>query len=218
MDNNNSAPQNPQQPSPQVVQPTPTPQQPAFRVMSSNKSHSGLLYSVLFLIVLVAAVAGIYFWQHSKIGQLNQKVTSLQEQLKAKQSPKTSPTATNSGTIQQNARNAKRQTDLMSLQTQIEAFFSQNGYYPSLADMNNSTWLAANMKSLDKAALTDPSNTTGSTKLAASPTKGQYSYQPVTASGASCESNDQNCADYTLTAVYEGQFNGSSTDVLKNLD
>src|SRR6202046_2665608 len=59
--------------------------------------------------------------------------------------------------IQAKARNAKRQTDIQSLQTQLEAFFSQNGYYPSLTDMNSSTWLGTNMKSLDVNALVDPS-------------------------------------------------------------
>src|SRR5271169_5677072 len=72
--------------------------------------------------------------------------------------------------IQQKARNAKRQTDIQSLQTQLEAFFSQNGYYPSLTDMNNSTWLSTNMKSLDTNALVDPSNTTQSHTLAATST------------------------------------------------
>ena len=40
--------------------------------------------------------------------------------------------------IQAKARNAKRQTDIQAIQTQLEAFFSQNGYYPSLSDMNDS--------------------------------------------------------------------------------
>src|SRR6202161_375336 len=62
--------------------------------------------------------------------------------------------------IQAKARNSKRQTDVQSLQTQLEAFFSQNGYYPSLTDMNTSSWRATNMKSLDPNALIDPSNPT----------------------------------------------------------
>src|SRR5580698_9295036 len=60
--------------------------------------------------------------------------------------------------IQAKARNAKRQTDIQDLQTQIEAFFSQSGYYPSLTDMNSASWRATNMKSLDAGALVDPSS------------------------------------------------------------
>lgn len=121
--------------------------------------------------------------------------------------------------IQAKARNAKRQTDLKSIQTQLEAFFSQNGYYPSLADMNSSTWLSTNMKSLDTNALIDPSNTSNSSQLASTPTAKQYSYQPTQSDGTtSCETNDTTCAEYTLTAEYEGTVNGQTTDVLKNLD
>ena len=71
--------------------------------------------------------------------------------------------------IQQKARNSKRQADVKSLQTQIEAFFSQNGYYPSRTDMNTGSWLTSNMKSLDQNALIDPSNPTQSKTLVASP-------------------------------------------------
>lgn len=120
--------------------------------------------------------------------------------------------------IQQKARNSKRQTDAQSLQTQLEAFYSQNGYYPSLTDMNSSTWLGTNMKSLDQNALIDPSNPTQSKTLLASPAAKSYSYAVTDSSGNSCESTDTNCAKYTLTATYEGTVNGASTYVKSNLD
>ena len=120
--------------------------------------------------------------------------------------------------IQQKARNSKRQTDAQSLQTQLEAFYSQNGYYPSLTDMNSSTWLGTNMKSLDQNALIDPSNPTQSKTLLAAPAAKSYAYAVTDNSGNSCESTDTNCAKYTLTATYEGTVNGSSTYVKSNLD
>ena len=120
--------------------------------------------------------------------------------------------------IQAKARNAKRTSDIKSLQTQLEAFFSQNGYYPSNADMNSSSWLSSNMKSLDQNALIDPSSSSQSKTLATSPAAKVYAYQPLDSSGNSCETTDTNCAQYTLTATYEGTVNGSSTDVVKNLD
>jgi len=120
--------------------------------------------------------------------------------------------------IQAKARNAKRQTDVASIQTQLEAFFSQNGYYPSLTDMNSSTWLGTNVKSLDQTALTDPSNPTQSKTLVTAPVAKSYSYAVSDSSGASCEATDTNCAQYTLTATYEGTVNGQTTYVKKNLD
>ncbi|HTB49263.1 MAG TPA: prepilin-type N-terminal cleavage/methylation domain-containing protein [Verrucomicrobiae bacterium] len=123
--------------------------------------------------------------------------------------------------IQAKARNAKRQTDIQSLQTQLEAFFSQNGYYPSLGDMNSASWRGTNMKSLDVNALVDPSSNcdpSSASCLVSSPTNKAYAYAVTDSSGNSCESTDTNCAKYTLTAEYEGTVNGQSTYTKSNLD
>ncbi len=121
--------------------------------------------------------------------------------------------------IQAKARNSKRQTDIQSIQTQLEAFFSQNGYYPSLGNLNDSTWLNTNMKSLDQNALIDPSNPTNSKTLAGTPTAKQYSYKVTQSDGTtSCESDDTTCAKYTLTAEYEGTVNGQTEYQKSNLD
>ncbi|MEK7599669.1 MAG: prepilin-type N-terminal cleavage/methylation domain-containing protein [Patescibacteria group bacterium] len=120
--------------------------------------------------------------------------------------------------IQAKARNSKRQTDVQSIQTQLEAFFSQNGYYPSLTDMNSATWLTTNMKSLDQNALIDPKNPTQSKTLLTAPAANSYSYAVTDSSDASCEATDTNCAKYTLTATYEGTVNGATTYTKSNLD
>jgi prepilin-type N-terminal cleavage/methylation domain-containing protein len=128
--------------------------------------------------------------------------------------------------IQAKARNSKRQTDIQSIQTQLEAFFSQNGYYPSLTDMQGTAsggFLDTNMKSLDKNALVDPSNPSNppSNQLIANPsaTVHQYAYHVTQSDGTtSCESDHTTCAKYTLTAEYEGTVNGQSTYVKSNLD
>ncbi|GAC1499314.1 MAG: hypothetical protein NVS1B10_01920 [Candidatus Saccharimonadales bacterium] len=120
--------------------------------------------------------------------------------------------------IQAKARNSKRSADIGTIQTQLEAFYSQNGYYPSLTDMNSATWIAANMKSLDTGALIDPSNATQSKTLLAAPAAKSYAYAVTDNSGASCEANDTNCAKYTVTATYEGSVNGSTTFAKNNLD
>jgi prepilin-type N-terminal cleavage/methylation domain-containing protein len=121
--------------------------------------------------------------------------------------------------IQAKARNAKRQTDIQAVQTQLEAFFSENGYYPSLANMNDTSFLNTSMKSLDQNALIDPSNSSNSKTLASTPTAKQYSYAVTDANGQPCGTPDAtNCAKYTLTAEYEGTVNGQSTYVKSNLD
>lgn len=126
--------------------------------------------------------------------------------------------------IQAKARNAKRQTDIQSIQTQLEAFFSQNGYYPSLSNLNSSSWLDSNMKSLDKNALVDPSSTcdpttTGCLGGSSSGVAKQYQYNVTQSDGSACGTPDAtNCAKYTLTAEYEGTVNGQTVYQKSNLD
>lgn len=117
------------------------------------------------------------------------------------------------GGIQGKARDSERQSDLQALQTQIEAFYANNNYYPTLSDLNSSTWRngdgttanPANMKNLDEAALQDPSETSSAVTAgplsgtAASDTnKNVYGYVP---SPDGC--TDQSCTGYTLTAYLE---------------
>ncbi len=127
--------------------------------------------------------------------------------------------------IQAKARNSKRSSDVKSLQTHVEAFFSQNGYYPSIADLNSPSWRATNMKSIDPLALKDPSSTCdpspasgSSTCIVAAPAAKAYAYAVQNSAGASCESDDTTCVKYTLTATFEGTVSGQTTAVAKNLD
>jgi hypothetical protein len=101
----------------------------------------------------------------------------------------------------------------------LEAFFSQNGYYPSLADMNDSSWLNTNMKSLDQEALSDPSAVNNSKTLVNSddPSKA-YGYVVTKSDGTACGNPDTDCAKYTLTAKYEGTVNGQTKYQKSNLD
>lgn len=116
--------------------------------------------------------------------------------------------------IQAKARNSERQTDIQSIQTQLEAYFAQgnNGHYPSRGDVNDSSWRTTNMKSLDPGALKDPQGS--SETLAASPAAKSYAYTVTNDSGTSCESDDTTCSKYTLTATLEG----GGTYTKSNLD
>src|SRR5262245_16629516 len=58
--------------------------------------------------------------------------------------------------IQQRARNTERETDIKAIHGQVEAYYAQNGRYPTLANMNDATFRTNNMKGLDIEALKDP--------------------------------------------------------------
>ena len=104
--------------------------------------------------------------------------------------------------IQQKARNTERQTDIKAMHGQVEAFFAQNGKYPTLANMNDGTWRTANMKGLDAEALKDPRGTAQT--LVAAPAADAYAYAVLASDDTACDNTTKDCAKYTLTATYEG--------------
>lgn len=101
--------------------------------------------------------------------------------------------------IQQKARDTERETDIKAIHGQVEAYYAQNGKYPTLANLNDSSWRTSNMKGLDAEALKDPKG--NAQTLVDSPSATAYAYA-VTPSG--CDNgNNGDCTGYTLTATKE---------------
>jgi prepilin-type N-terminal cleavage/methylation domain-containing protein len=113
--------------------------------------------------------------------------------------------------IQQKARDSQRQTDINAVDSHVEAYYAQNGTYPTAAMLNDATWRAANMKGLDAEALKDPKASGADIGSAtATATTLQYGYV-ATAGGAACPaatgtgaSMVSTCDAFTLTAYLEG--------------
>ena len=116
--------------------------------------------------------------------------------------------------IQQKARNTERETDIKAMHGQVEAYYAQNGKYPTLTNLNDSSWRSSNMKGLDGEALKDPKGSAQT--LVAAPAANSYSY---VATPANCDNGaNGDCTGYTLTATYEGTVNGSTTYAKSNLN
>ena len=109
--------------------------------------------------------------------------------------------------IQQKARDSKRETDIDALDSHLEAFYANNGYYPTLADLvnngqPNTTWLNTNMAGFDPTALTDPK---GNIITSNNPAAGTYAYSYVTTGCTTTESSSSTnaCTGFVLTAELE---------------
>jgi prepilin-type N-terminal cleavage/methylation domain-containing protein len=104
--------------------------------------------------------------------------------------------------IQAKARDSKRQTDIQAVDAQLEAFFAQNAYYPSLFDLQLPTFVSSNLKGLDSSALTDPK---GSTITGNAPVAGTYVYSYVTTgcTTTTASSSSNACVSFVLTAELE---------------
>ena len=115
--------------------------------------------------------------------------------------------------IQQKARNTERTTDVNAIQGQVEAYYAVSGKYPTLANVNDSTFRSTNMKGLDPEALKDPKGSAQT--LVGTAAANSYAYS---ATPAACDNSTTDCTGYTLTATYEGTVNGSATYVKNALN
>ena len=100
--------------------------------------------------------------------------------------------------IQQRARDTQRKTDINALQSHVEAYYANQGNYPTRDNVNDDAWRSTNMKGLDPATLVDPK---GTAKLGATASANQYAYV-VTPAG--CDNATTPCDGYSLTAKLEG--------------
>lgn len=125
--------------------------------------------------------------------------------------------------IQARGRDSERQTDLKAMQGQLEAYYADNGGYPSRTDFGTAGWRTNNKVTLDAKALSDPKG--NGNGLAATSSATQYAYVPTLDDGTTtCNSPTTNanppvagttpyCTKYTLTATKEassGTFTLSS--------
>jgi len=125
--------------------------------------------------------------------------------------------------IQQKARNTERTTDLKTLQSQLEAYYATNAYYPG-ADSNglggsntsavNVAFIKANMKGTASETLRDPKAAAGDYTLGTTAASGKYAYAPTKDDGSACTTAAGDCTKYTLTAVPEGGGSNITLDSL----
>jgi len=104
--------------------------------------------------------------------------------------------------VQSRNRNSIRHTSIDSLQKDLEQYYADNNYYPSLSNLNNAKWIQSNMKYLNPSILTDPSSNTATFTISSA--KNHYSYSVKSLTGDSCDNKQVKCSEYILTATLEG--------------
>lgn len=99
--------------------------------------------------------------------------------------------------INRKANDVNRQTAVSMLTSQVESYYAQYGYYPTLADLNDPTWRKANLQGIDEARLQDPEGS--STLLVGNPRPKSYAYQVGTdGSLKPCTNDIDSWCDYFL--------------------
>ncbi|HSX06415.1 MAG TPA: type II secretion system protein [Candidatus Saccharimonadia bacterium] len=103
--------------------------------------------------------------------------------------------------IQQKARDSQRQTDVNALDSHLEAYYAENGKYPTLTNLTTASWVTANMKGLDPAALVSPK---GATIVGTASSSSQEAYGYVATPTGCDDASNGDCTGFTLTAQLEG--------------
>lgn len=94
---------------------------------------------------------------------------------------------------QAQAKDADRKADINAIYSQIEVYWAgNNGYYPTLGQINDASWRSANLQGFNSDSL-KPSDSSA-TGLASAASSDQYGY-----STSGCSS--RGCAKFTLTAL-----------------
>lgn len=197
MDNQNSTPQYSYTP----VKTTPQPP----RKTNTKK----ILFIAGIILLVIGAFAVAWFVQQSKINdrdeqikQRNAKVSELESKVNQLTKPDAPTESTSSSSIfgggQAKARDTERQIDIKALHGQLEAYYAENGYYPTLSELNNKSFLLSNLKGLDEEALKDPQGTSSQLVSTTQPKAYAYSAEP-----SGCNNDSKPCNSYTLTATLE---------------
>ncbi len=104
--------------------------------------------------------------------------------------------------INKKARDTERTTDIKALHGQIEAYYAQNGKYPTLANLQDNSWLQGNLKGLDVEAAHTPQGDAGN-NISASAGPKLYQYTVTADPSGACDNTTTDCAKYVLSATLE---------------
>lgn len=113
--------------------------------------------------------------------------------------------------VQSKNRNSERQANIKSLQSYLETYYAQHTQYPTSANLASAEWRKANLKDMPPDTIRDPQWSDKAECTAKDlpipsdkPVKKCYSYEVTAADGAACDNDKNPCAQYTLTATFEG--------------
>lgn len=115
--------------------------------------------------------------------------------------------STASGSIGKKAKDTERQTDIHAIQAHTEAFYAQHGYYPTLADLQDSLFREEYMKDLDATALIDPDQTSGTIQATSGQNPARYGYV-----ASSSNMNTTQCRNTQKTTVVAGEPTDNGCD------
>lgn len=100
------------------------------------------------------------------------------------------------GGLQDDARDSERETDVQALSSELEAYYSDYGMYPTLANLADDAWVETYLTGIEPETMTD--------------SRGElYVYVPAP---ANCNNTSSECTSYNLTADLEEDGYGAEDE------
>jgi len=188
-----------------------------FDSKKAGKKGKGLAVAGIILSLLTMSALGAYaafFRGDSAEEPSSNAITSVEEQdSEVEQQPNTedqteqssevpaddlasTPTPAESdsgGTIAERNRDTERQTDLNAVRSQLEVYYTNNGYYPVVSDVNSQTGL-----DIEQEFLESPFGNRWRAEAASA--QNEYGY---VASPAGCDNVAANCTGYDISVWLE---------------
>ncbi|HSW79577.1 MAG TPA: hypothetical protein VLG47_02260 [Candidatus Saccharimonadales bacterium] len=158
------------------------------------KSNKPLFIISLVMVFVVAVGVGYATYIKSNAKKPTTAQTTSSATPPPAVAPQSGPTS-----IQTEEQDTERQTDINAVDSHLEAFYADQGFYPTLANMNTASWFNENMKGLDPAALQDPQGM--SETLVSAPQAKAYAYVSADDKGEACDNVKFMCTKFYLTAV-----------------
>ena len=114
--------------------------------------------------------------------------------------------------VQARNRNNEREANITTLQGSLEEYYAETSSYPSLTELNTSSWVSAHLRDTPESLLQDPHWSTsakactvdGHSVVIGHTAANCYTYEPVSTDGSACDNVQKICAHYTLIAELEG--------------
>jgi prepilin-type N-terminal cleavage/methylation domain-containing protein len=97
------------------------------------------------------------------------------------------------GGLQDDARDSERKTDIQALSSDLEAYYSDYGKYPSVSNLDDAAWVDEYLTGIEQETLVDARGN-------------KYVYTPVP---SGCDNTTVDCTRYTLTADLEDDGYGA---------
>lgn len=105
---------------------------------------------------------------------------------------------------EKNRKDEQRRSDISDIHDALQRYFSENGRYPKLTELNSEQFRDIHFPDMPKETFQDPADTGVRVVITRTPQRATYAYDVVNEDGFTCEPSGRQCVSYKLSALLSG--------------